>query len=88
MRPTMVQLRRLVMGPIHALRSSGRTTKSAARRSVQLVGLLPGELGGVTLFATGIRVSSKASEAAKSLIQFLTGPAAAPVFKSKGLQPG
>jgi ABC-type molybdate transport system substrate-binding protein len=27
-------------------------------------------------------------EAAKSLIQFLTGPAARPVFSAKGFQPG
>jgi molybdate transport system substrate-binding protein len=54
----------------------------------QLVGPLPGELGSVTEFTAGIGTGSKASEAAKSLILFLTGPAAAPVFKSKGLQPG
>jgi molybdate transport system substrate-binding protein len=54
----------------------------------QLVGPLPGELGSVTEFTAGIGASSKAAEAAKLLILFLTGPAAAPVFKSKGLQPG
>jgi ABC-type molybdate transport system substrate-binding protein len=31
---------------------------------------------------------TKAPDAAKSLIQFLTGPTAAPVFKSKGFEPG
>jgi molybdate transport system substrate-binding protein len=54
----------------------------------QLVGPLPVELGSMTEFTAGIGASSKAAEAAKSLILFLTGPAAAPVFKSKGLQPG
>ena len=54
----------------------------------QLVGPLPGELGSVTKFTAGIGAGSKASEAGKSLIQFLRGPDAAPVFKSKGLQPG
>jgi molybdate transport system substrate-binding protein len=54
----------------------------------QLVGPLPGELGSLTLFTAGIGAGSKSAEAAKSLIQFLTGPAAAPVFKSKGFQPG
>jgi molybdate transport system substrate-binding protein len=55
---------------------------------VQLVGPLPGEFASTTLFTAGIGAGTKAPEAAKSLIQFLTGPVAAPVFKSKGFQPG
>jgi molybdate transport system substrate-binding protein len=54
----------------------------------QLVGPLPGEFASMTLFTAGIGAGTKAPEAAKSLIQFLTGPVAAPVFKSKGFQPG
>jgi len=54
----------------------------------QLVGPLPGELGSMTEFTAAVGAGSKAAEAAKSLILFLTGPAAAPVFKSKGFQPG
>jgi molybdate transport system substrate-binding protein len=54
----------------------------------QLVGPLPGDLGSVTQFTAAIGAGSKAAAAAKSLIQFLTGPTAAPVFKSKGLNPG
>jgi molybdate transport system substrate-binding protein len=54
----------------------------------QLVGPLPGEFASMTAFTAGIGAGTKAPEAAKSLIQFLTGPAAAPVFKSKGFQPG
>jgi molybdate transport system substrate-binding protein len=54
----------------------------------QLVGPLPGEFASTTAFAAGIGVSSKAPEAAKSLIQFLTGPVAVPVLKSKGFEPG
>jgi molybdate transport system substrate-binding protein len=42
----------------------------------------------VTEFTAGIGAGSKASDAAKSLIQFLKGPAASAVFKSKGLEPG
>jgi ABC-type molybdate transport system substrate-binding protein len=41
----------------------------------------------MTLFTAGIGASTNAPEAAKSLIQFLKGPIAAPVFKSKGFQP-
>ena len=53
----------------------------------QLVGPLPGEFASMTLFTAGIGASTNAPEAAKSLIQFLKGPIAAPVFKSKGFQP-
>jgi molybdate transport system substrate-binding protein len=54
----------------------------------QLVGPLPGEYASTTLFTAGIGATTKAPDAAKSLIQFLNGPVAAPVFKSKGFQPG
>jgi len=54
----------------------------------QLVGPLPGEFGSVTVFSAATGAGTKAPEVAKSLIQFLTGPTAAPVFKSKGFEPG
>ena len=54
----------------------------------QLVGPLPGEYGRVTVFSAGVGAGIKAPDAAKALIQFLTGPTAAPVFKSKGFEPG
>ena len=54
----------------------------------QLVGPLPGEYASVTVFSAGVGAGTKAPEAAKSLIQFLTGPTAAPLFKSKGFEPG
>jgi molybdate transport system substrate-binding protein len=54
----------------------------------QLVGPLPGEYASMTLFSGGIGAGTKAPDAAKSLIEFLIGPSAAPVFKSKGFQPG
>jgi molybdate transport system substrate-binding protein len=66
----------------------GQASEIVPVSGAQLVGPLPGELGSVTKFTAGIGTGSKASEAGKSLIQFLRGPDAAPVFKSKGLQPG
>jgi molybdate transport system substrate-binding protein len=54
----------------------------------QVLGPLPGELASTTLFTAGIGADTKAPEAAKSLIQFLSGPVAAPVFSAKGFQPG
>jgi molybdate transport system substrate-binding protein len=66
----------------------GQTSEIVPVAGAQLVGPLPGDLGSVTSFAAGIGAGSKAPGAAKTLIQFLTGPTAAPVFTSKGLQPG
>lgn len=54
----------------------------------QVLGPLPGEFASTTLFTAGIGATTKVPEAAKSLIQFLTGPVAAPVFSAKGFQPG
>jgi molybdate transport system substrate-binding protein len=55
---------------------------------VQLVGPLPGELASTTLWTSAIGAESRAPAAAKALIQFLTGPQAAPKFKAKGFEPG
>jgi molybdate transport system substrate-binding protein len=54
----------------------------------QLVGPLPGELASITVFAVGIDAPSKSSEAAKTLITFLTGSDAVSLFKAKGFEPG
>ena len=54
----------------------------------QLVGPLPGEYASMTVFSAGIGAGTKAPDAAKALVEFLTGPTAAPVFKSKGFEPG
>jgi molybdate transport system substrate-binding protein len=53
----------------------------------QLVGPLPGEFASVTVFSAGIGANTNAPEAARSLIRFLKGTSAEPVFKSKGLEP-
>jgi molybdate transport system substrate-binding protein len=66
----------------------GQTSEIVPVSGAQLVGPLPGEFAKVTEFTAGIGANSKAAEAAKSFILFLKSPAAAPVFESKGLQPG
>ena len=66
----------------------GQTSEIVPVSGAQLVGPLPGEFAKVTEFTAGIGAGSKAAEAAKSFILFLKSPAAAPVFESKGLQPG
>jgi molybdate transport system substrate-binding protein len=53
---------------------------------VEMLGPLPGEFASTTLWTAAIGATSKVSEMAKSLIQFLTGPVARPVFTAKGFQ--
>ena len=53
----------------------------------ELVGPLPAEIQVTTSFAAAVGASARQSEGAKALIKFLTAPAAAPVFKAKGLDP-
>ncbi len=57
---------------------------------VEIVGLLPAELQnplGFT-FAVGQMAVAKEPDAARSLIQYLIGPAVQSVLKSRGMQPG
>jgi hypothetical protein len=50
----------------------------------ELHGPLPGEIGSVTVFTAGISAGTKASEADKALIEFLSGLVAVPILKVKG----
>ena len=54
------------------------------------VGPLPPELQNTTdfVFSAGVLASAKEPDAAKALIKFLSGPDAARVIKSKGMEPG
>jgi len=53
-----------------------------------LVGPLPQELQLYIRFAAGVGAHAKEAEAAKVLIKFLTAPAAVPIIKAKGMEPG
>jgi molybdate transport system substrate-binding protein len=66
--------------------AQGSEIVSAA--GAEILGPLPGNLGSVTLFTAGIAAASKAPDAAKAFIKFITGPNAAPVLKAKGFAPG
>jgi molybdate transport system substrate-binding protein len=55
---------------------------------IEIVGPLPGEFQNVTTYAAGVTVFAAEPEAAEALIKFLLTPAAAAVFKAKGLAPG
>jgi molybdate transport system substrate-binding protein len=53
----------------------------------ELVGPFPKEIQLTTPHAAAVGANALQSEPAKALIKFLTAPAAAPVFKAKGLDP-
>src|SRR3954470_6852178 len=54
---------------------------------IDYVGPLPDDLQRMTMFSTGIRSGAKQADAARSLVKFLTAPAAAPVIRKHGLEP-
>jgi len=55
---------------------------------IDIVGPLPAELQSPDLvYVAGVTAASQHAQAAKALVDFLTGPAAAPVLKAKGLEP-
>ena len=56
-------------------------------KGVTLVGPLPADIQNYTIYAAGLGAHGKESEAAKALLKTLSGPAAADVLKSKGMEP-
>ena len=55
---------------------------------IDYVGPLPAELQLITVFSAGLQAGGKQADAAKSLVSFITAPAAAAVFKKHALDPG
>jgi molybdate transport system substrate-binding protein len=53
----------------------------------EFVGPFPPELQLYTVFSAGVGTAAKNRETAKALIDFLTAPSAAALFKAKGLEP-
>ena len=56
-------------------------------KGITLVGPLPADIKNYTVYAAGLGTNGKESEAAKALLKTLSGPAAADVLKSKGMEP-
>jgi molybdate transport system substrate-binding protein len=52
-----------------------------------LVGPLPKEIQNTTTYAAGLSAAAQNKEAAQALIKMFSGPAAASVFKAKGMEP-
>jgi molybdate transport system substrate-binding protein len=55
---------------------------------VDLLGPLPPDLQVYTVLPAAVSVSAKEPEAAKALLKFLISPAAVPVLRARGLEPG
>ena len=55
---------------------------------VDYVGPLPAEIQQFTIFSSGIIAGAKEADAARALVNFITAPAAAAVFKKIGMEPG
>jgi molybdate transport system substrate-binding protein len=56
-------------------------------KGVEFAGPFPEDLQSYTSFSAGVATSTHNADAAKALIKFITGPAAAPTLKAKGFEP-
>jgi molybdate transport system substrate-binding protein len=65
----------------------GQITEIIISPGVDLAGPLPAEIQNTTLMAAGIIATSKAPDAAKALIGFISSQSAAAVLKASGFQP-
>jgi molybdate transport system substrate-binding protein len=65
----------------------GQITEIVISPGVDLAGPLPSEIQNTTLMAAGMITTSKAPDAAKALIGFISSPSAAAVLKASGFQP-
>jgi molybdate transport system substrate-binding protein len=65
----------------------GQITEIIISPGVDLAGPLPGEIQNTTLMAAGIITTSKAPDAARAFIGFISSASAAAVLKASGFQP-
>jgi molybdate transport system substrate-binding protein len=65
----------------------GQITEIVIAPGVDLAGPLPREIQNTTVMAAGIIATSKAPDAARALIGFISSPSAAAVLKASGFQP-
>ncbi len=55
---------------------------------IDFLGPLPPDIQQITVFSGGIHPSAKEPDATRALLRFLTSPAAAPIIRKKGMEPG
>jgi molybdate transport system substrate-binding protein len=65
----------------------GQITEIVIAPGVDLAGPLPAEIQNTTVMAAGITTASKAPDAARALIGFISSPSATAVLKATGFQP-
>ena len=59
-----------------------------AVKDAVLVGPIPADIQNYTVYAGSVAAGSKETDAAKAFIKILSGPEAAAVLKTKGMEPG
>ena len=64
----------------------GQITEIVIAPGVELAGPLPGEIQNTTVMAAGIVATSKAPDAARAFIRFISSPSARSVLKATGFQ--
>jgi molybdate transport system substrate-binding protein len=57
-------------------------------KGIEILGPLPAEIQNITVYSGGIHTATKEADGATALVKFLTAPAAAPIIKKHGLEPG
>ena len=81
-------------GRVSVLVSSGeaeigfqQVSELMSNPEVEVIGMLPSDLQQITIYSAGITISAKEADAAKALVNALTAPSAAAIYKAKGLDP-
>ena len=81
-------------GRVSALVASGeaeigvqQVSELMSNPGVEVIGMLPAELQQITVYSAGVTTSARQAEAAQALIQALTAPSTAAIYKAKGLDP-
>jgi molybdate transport system substrate-binding protein len=82
------------IGSVDAFKRALRQARSIAHSSsasgvgIDFVGPLPAQIQEITVFAAGIPAGASHPEAARALVEFLAAPAAAPIIRMCGMEPG
>jgi molybdate transport system substrate-binding protein len=81
-------------GRVSVLVSSGeaeiglqQVSELLSNPGVEVIGMLPAELQQITIYSAGVTATAKQPDPAKAFIAALAAPAAAAVFRAKGLDP-
>ena len=57
-------------------------------KGIDYLGPLPADINEITLFAAAVHKAVAAPEPGRALLKFLTAPAAAPIIRKTGMEPG